>query len=107
MVERVDNTHEPSENVPWTQLNVYLLTGGASDQYCGQNVNDSPTWQFISPGWTTTVTVTGFRVYQLPCEVTGLRAMFHMRPNNGLLTPPSPTETIAEAIVPTNLHLRR
>ena len=93
-------------NVPWAQLNVYLSTGGAADQYCGQNVNDSPTWQFITPGWTTTVNVTGFRVYQLPCDVTGFRAMLHMR-NNGNLTPPSGTETIAESTMTTRIRLQR
>ena len=93
-------------NVPWAQLNVYLLTGGSNNQYCGQNINDSPTWQFLTPGWTTTVSVTGFRVFQLPCDVTGFRAMLHMR-NSGNLTPPSPSETVAEATVSTNLHLQR
>lgn len=99
-------TMSVSNSVPWAQLNVYLLTGGTSNQYCGQNVNDSPTWQFLAPGWTSTVTVTGFRVFQLPCDVTGFRAMLHMR-NNGSLGPPSPSETIAEATVATTLHLRR
>ena len=91
-------------NVPWAELNVYLLTGGASDQYCGQNTPDAPTWQFLPPGWTATYTVTGFRVSTLPCDVTGFRAMLHMR-NNGLLTPPTSAETIAEATISTNIHL--
>jgi len=88
-------------DIPWAQL-----TGGTTDQYCGQNANDSPTWQFLAPGWQTTVNVTGFRVYQLPCDVTGFRAMFHMR-NNGLAIPPNASETIAEATVATTLHVRR
>lgn len=99
-------TLSAGSSIPWAQLNVYLLTGGTSDQYCGQNANDSPTWQFLTPGWQTTVNITGFRVYQLPCDVTGFRAMFHMR-NNGLATPPGASETIAEATVSTTLHLRR
>lgn len=95
-----------AHDIPWAQLNVYLLTNGARDQYCGQNLPDSPTWQFIKPGWTTRVTVTGFQVYRLPCDVTGVRAMLHMR-NSGLLTPPNATETIVENSVSTMLHLVR
>jgi hypothetical protein len=102
----VNITASSARNVPWAQLNVYLLTGGTNDQYCGQNANDSPTWQSLTPGWTTTVSITGFRVYQLPCEVTGFRAMLHLR-NNGLAIPPSASETIAEATISTNLRLRR
>ena len=95
-----------AHDVPWAQLNVYLLTGGTNDQYCGQNLPDSPTWQFLSKGWKTTVTVSGFQVFRVPCDVTGFRAMLHMR-NNGNLTPPSPTETIAENSMSTTLHLLR
>ena len=32
----------------------------------------------------------------MPCQVTGIRAMLHTR-NSGLLTPPTASETIAEA----------
>jgi hypothetical protein len=103
----VSVTMTSAHDVPWAQLNVYLLTGGGTTtEYCGQNTPDSPTWQFLTPGWSTTVTVTGFRVYQLPCDVTGVRAMLHMR-NSGLLTPPTTSETIAEATVPMRFQLRR
>jgi hypothetical protein len=37
---------------------------------------------------------------------TGFRVMLHMG-NNGLLTPPTPAETIAEATVPASFQLRR
>src|SRR5438105_3218247 len=77
-----------------------------NDQYCGQNLPDSPTWQFLTPGWKTTVTVSGFQVFRLPCDVTGFRAMWHMR-NSGNLTPPSATETIADISFSTTLHLVR
>jgi len=95
-----------SHDVPWARLSVYLLTGGTSTDYCGENGPDAPTWSFLTPGWTTTYTVTGFRVYRLPCEVTGIRAMLHMR-NNGLIGPPLPSETIAEATVAQSLQIRR
>jgi hypothetical protein len=94
-----------AHEVPWAQLNVYLLTSDGTG-YCGQNSPDSPSWQFLPSGWTTTHTVTGFRVYRLPCEVTGIRAMLHMR-NNGLGAPPTPSETIAEATLPTIIRILR
>lgn len=102
----VSVTMTATNHVPWARLNVYLLTGGTRDQYCGQNLPDSPTWQFLSPGWKTDVTVTGFQIYRLPCDVTGVRAMLHMR-NTGQLTPPTSAETVAESTVSTNLRLLR
>jgi hypothetical protein len=45
-------------------------------------------------------------MYRLPCDVTGIRAMLHMR-NNGLLTPPDPTETVAEATFPVSFRIER
>ena len=95
-----------AHEVPWAQLNVYMLTADQGLGYCGQNLPDSPTWSFLTPGWTTTFTVTGFQVFRLPCEVTGIRAMLHMR-NNGSLTPPTPSETIAEATFPMSFQIRR
>jgi hypothetical protein len=99
-------TMSAGNNVPWAELYVYLLTGGTTDQYCGQNLPDAPTWQFLTPGWNTTFTVSGFQIYRLPCDVTGFRAMLHMR-NNGLLIPPTPSETVAESTAATTLHLLR
>ncbi len=93
-------------DVPFARLSVYLLTGGTSSQYCGLNDPDAPTWQFLTPGWTTTYTVTGFSVYRLPCDVTGIRAMLHMR-DNGLFAPPTPSETVVEATSPVSFQLRR
>jgi hypothetical protein len=51
-----------AHDVPWAQLSVYLLSANEPSGYCGQNTPDSPTWQFLKAGWTTTVTVTGSRV---------------------------------------------
>ena len=51
--------------------------------------------------------VTGFRVYRLPCEVTGVRVMLHTRPDNGLLIPPSAGETLAEVTVPVRYVIRQ
>lgn len=94
------------ESVPWAQLNVYLLTDGTNDEYCGQNTPDAPTWQFLKRGWKTSVTISGFRVYRLPCHVSGFRAILHMR-NNGNLTPPAGADAIAEMSVPTSVQLLR
>jgi hypothetical protein len=85
---------------------VYLLNEGTTDKYCGQNLPPLPSWQFLTPGWSSNVTVTGFQIYRLPCDVTGFRAMLHMR-NTGSLIPPSPSETIAEKVVSTALRLLR
>ena len=77
-----------------------------SRQYCGQNTPDAPSWESLPAEWTTKVTVTGFRVFQLPCTVTGIWVMLHTR-NSGLLIPPRPDETIAEVIVPTPSTIRQ
>ena len=68
-------TLSSAREVPFGQVNVYLLTGA-----------DSPQWQPLPSGWTTTLTVSGFQVFRLPCAVTGVRVMFHTR-NSGLGTP--------------------
>jgi hypothetical protein len=89
--------------VPWAQLNVYLLSGG---DYCGQNMNYAPSWGPLAAGQTETVTVSGFQVFRLPCDVTGVRAMLHTR-NNGLLTPPTAAETVVETAFPVTYRLVR
>lgn len=95
-----------ARDVPFAQLNVYLVTGTGSTDYCGQNLPDSPTWQSLPAGWTSTVTITGFQVYRLPCDVTGLRAILHTR-NSGSLIPPTPADTVAEATAPAGFRLTR
>lgn len=92
-----------AQDVPWAQLYVYLLSG---PDYCGQNLPDAPTWGLLPKGWTTTYTVTGFQIYRLPCDVTGVQAFFHMR-NNGTLTPPTAAETIAQGTAPAGFQIRR
>jgi hypothetical protein len=95
-----------AHDVPWAKLSVYVLTGEGKLDYCGQNLPDSPTWSFLPAGWTSAYTVKGFQVYRLPCDVTGIRAILHMR-NNGLLIPPTPSETIAEATLAVSYHIER
>jgi len=92
-----------TRDVPWAQLNVYLLSG---DTYCGQNLPDSPTWAPLPTGQGIAYTVRGFQVYRLPCDVTGIRAMLHTR-NSGALTPPTASETVAEATVAVTYRLRQ
>jgi hypothetical protein len=101
-------TMSVARDVPYAQLNVYLMTGPGAADYCGQNLPDSPTWPSLPAGWTSTVTITGFQVFQLPCEVTGLRAMLHTRnSNSGLVTPPTAEQTIAVATAPASFRLTR
>jgi len=97
-------TLSSGREVPYGQLNVYLLTDNIARTYCGQNLPDSPTWRSLPAGWATTVTVTGFQIYRLPCAVTGVRVIFHTR-NSGALTPPTPAETIAETTVPVGFQI--
>ena len=91
-----------ARELPWAQLNVYLLSG---DSYCGQNLPDSPTWRPFPSGQAVDLAVTGFQVYRLPCDVSGIRAMLHTRDSN-LLTPPLPGETVVETTFPTSYQLR-
>jgi hypothetical protein len=94
---------EAGRYATWAQLYVYLMTADGS--YCGQNLPDAPTWGPLDEGQTASVTISGFQVFRLPCEVTGLRAMLHTR-NSGLLTPPNASETMAEALLPVNYIIR-
>jgi hypothetical protein len=80
--------------VPWAQLSVYLYDGSDGLGYCGQNIPDAPTWGPFSKGQTASVTITGFQVSRVPCQVTSIRAFLHTR-NNGLLIPPTESETVA------------
>jgi hypothetical protein len=94
-----------TRNADWAQLNVYLLTGNTTSTYCGQNLPDSPTWGPWVGGRDVQVTITGFQIGRLPCDVTGIRAMLHLR-QGGLLIPPNETQTLAEGILPVQLYLR-
>jgi len=95
-----------AHEVPWARLNVYLLTGNSGSDYCGENSPDAPTWNFLTSGWATPYTVTGFRVSRLPCDVTGILAVLHMR-NNGLIAPPTASETIARSTFPVSFRINR
>ncbi len=77
-----------------------------SDSYCGQNLPDAPTWAPFLKGQTAIATITGFQVFRLPCDVTGIRAFLHTR-NPGLLTPPIATDTVAEGSMTVSYHLRQ
>jgi len=101
----VSVTVEVAREVDWAQLYVYLMSDSGESGYCGQNLPDAPTWGSLPAGWTTSFTVTGFQIL-VPCDVTGIRAMLHTR-NSGLLTPPTPAETIAEATLPTTFRVER
>ncbi len=95
-------TIEAGRDAQRAALFVYLLSG---DAYCGQNLPDTPTFTPLERGQHATLTITGFQVYRLPCEVTGVRAMLHTR-TGGLLTPPVPADTIAEATLAVRYTMR-
>jgi hypothetical protein len=88
-------TFESHRTVPWAQLNVYLVA--ADGLLCGQNLPDSPGWRPLRAGGHLSVSVTGFQVFRLPCDVIGTRAVLHTRDNPHLNTPLLPAETLAEA----------
>ena len=94
-----------AREVPWAQLNVYLMTGSDPQSYCGQNMPDSPTWGPFEKGQTVSVTITGFQVFRLPCDVTEIRAYLHTR-NNGLGIPPTTSETVANGSMTVSYHLQ-
>ena len=93
-----------AREVPWAQLYVYLMTGPNAMDYCAQNLPDAPTWAPFQKGQSVTVTISGFQVARLPCEVTGIRAFLHTR-NNGSLTPPISTDTVADGSMNVSYHL--
>lgn len=103
---------ESGREVQWAQLSVYLLTTSAAQTescqfprcptgaltYCAQNMPDAPTWGGLDEGQQAAITISGFQV-RTPCQVTGILAVLHTR-NNGLLIPPTESETIASATIP-------
>ena len=96
-------TVSAERELPWAQLSVYLMT--ADGTYCGQNLPDAPTWGPFRARDTESLTITGFQVFRLPCTVTGVRAYLHTR-NNGLLIPPTASETAAEGSATANFTIR-
>ena len=89
------------DQIPYATLSVYLLT---QDGYCGQNLPDTPIWAPFGAGGKVEVTITGFQVYRLPCDVIGIRAMLHVYTNDG--RPSAPDQTLAEATYPVTYQLR-
>lgn len=94
-----------AREVPLARLSVYLLTSG--QQFCGRNDNDLPRWAPLAEDFTTTYEVTGFRVYRLPCDVTGIRAVLHTQPETELAPDPQPGEVLAEATVPVSFRIQQ
>jgi hypothetical protein len=88
---------------PFAQLYVFLLTSDPAS-YCGQNLPDMPQWQPLRPSPPQRVTITGFQVSRVPCDVVGVRAMLHTR-IGGALFPPPPDQTVAEATLPVSLRI--
>jgi hypothetical protein len=93
--------------LPFAQLAVFLLTTGNADGYCGQNLPDWPTWRPLPAGQTTTYTVSGFQVFTLPCEVTGIRAILNTRDDIHLGGVPPANFIVADSTLPVVYHLRR
>jgi hypothetical protein len=67
-------TATSNRDVPWAQLYVYLMTGDTPQSYCGQNLPDTPGWEPFTKGQQISVSVTGFQISNLPCDVVAIRA---------------------------------
>jgi len=94
------------QDLPFAQLAVFLLTTQNEDGYCGQNLPDWPTWRPFARGQTVTLTVTGFQVFSLPCEVTGIRAVFNTRDDLHSGGVPPANFIVADTTLPVVYHLR-
>ena len=94
------------QDLPFAQLAVFLLTTQNEAGYCGQNLPDWPAWRPFARGQTVTYTVTGFQVFSLPCEVTGIRAVFNTRDDLHLGGVPPANFIVADTTLPVVYHLR-
>jgi hypothetical protein len=94
-----------TQELPFAQLAVFLVTADEAG-YCGQNLPDWPSWRPFVRG-RTVATVTGFQVFRLPCEVTGIRAVFNTRDNLSLGGIPPANQIIADSTLPVIYHLRQ
>ena len=56
---------------------------------------------------TITYTVTGFQVFSLPCEVTGIRAIFSTREDTHLGGFPPANSIVGDTTFPVVYHLRQ
>jgi hypothetical protein len=92
--------------LPFAQLAVFLQTTSNPDGYCGQNLPDWPTWRPFAGGQTVTYTITGFQVFTLPCEVTGIRAILNTREDTHFGGIPPANLIVAETTLPVIYHLR-
>jgi hypothetical protein len=95
-----------AQQLSFAQLAVFLLTSDDAG-YCGQNLPDWPTWRPFAAGQTVTYTVTGFQVFRLPCEVTGIRAVFNTRDDLHLGGIPPASQIVADTTMPVIYHLRQ
>jgi len=91
--------------LPFAQLAVFLMTADPSSP-CGQNLPDWPTWKPFPSGQTVTYTITGFQVFRLPCEVTGIRAIFNTREDLHVGGFAPANQIVADATLPVVYHLR-
>ena len=94
------------QDLPFAQLAVFLLTTSNPSGYCGSNLPDWPTWRPFARGQTVTYTVTGFQVFSLPCEVTGIRAVFNTRDDLHSGGIPPANFIVADTTLPVVYHLR-
>jgi hypothetical protein len=95
-------TVRSGSGLPNARLFVYLLTDTG---YCAQNLPDTPRWAPLEKGQTINLTITGFQVFQLPCDVRGVRAILDTRVG-GVLSPAPPDGMAADVMLPVTYSIR-
>jgi hypothetical protein len=91
-------------DVSFAELMVFLQESNGNS--CGANTPNRPTWAPLRATDRVTVTITGFQVFRLPCNVVSIRALVHTRINPSLLTVPTPDEILADITIPASFVIR-
>jgi hypothetical protein len=91
------------------QLDVHLLSDDPPGSSCGSNLPDGPTWSPWTGRGITRITVSGFQIFRLPCDVIGIRAILHLGPRPLSLSSPLlvPSRILADGSTVLVHHLRR
>ena len=86
-------------------VNVYLIQAGVGTP-CGQNLPDRPTWTPFPAGQDIPLTITGFQIYRLPCEVNAIQVVLHTHQGNSNPYPLPSAEVVLDRTFPATYHLQ-
>jgi hypothetical protein len=85
---------------------LFIYAKDASGATCAQNLPDTPDLSPLKHGTVQSITVTGFQVYRLPCDVESFRAVLHRRESRNLNTELTAAEIITEAMLTARYSVR-